>query len=134
MMKRPTHKAKSRRSISVGIASPNEMKMRLLAGARGERVVKPGDPKLWVSSVDALMRVLTPENRHLLSVIRREKPPTLSALAARDQSNVSRAIGKLERYGLVRLVAVGREKRPDVPVARLKIELDLESGTYKVHS
>lgn len=134
-MKRPTRKANRRESVSIGVISPKAMAERLLAGARGEQVVRPGDPKVWVSSVDALMRVLTPENRHLLSVIRQEKPPSVSALAervGRDQSNVSRTIGKLEQYGLVRLVPAGREKRPEVPVSHLRIELDFENDTYHV--
>lgn len=136
MPKQPTRKAtQGRRGMSVGIASPKEMKERLLAAARGEKTFRPSDPKIWATSVDALMRLLTPENRHLLSVIRREKPHSVSALAervGRDQSNVSRTIGKLERYGLVRLVPAGREKRPEVPLARLQIELDLENDTYRV--
>jgi predicted transcriptional regulator len=92
---------------------------------------------LGPGSVDALMRLLTPETRHLLAVIRREKPETVSALAellGRDQSNVSRTIGKLERYGLIRLVAAGRERRPEAPVTRLRIELDLENDTYRIAS
>jgi predicted transcriptional regulator len=119
----------------IGVASPDEMREMLLAGARGEKVLNPGDPKIWVSSVDALMRILTPENRELLSVIRREKPASVSALAARvgrEQGNVSRSIGNLERYGLVRLVPAGRQKRPEVPVRRLKIELDLETGALQL--
>lgn len=133
MRTRPVEKPGLRRRL--GVASPKEMKDKLLAGARGETIVRPGDPKLWVGSVEALMRVLTPENRELLSIIRREKPESLSALAARvgrEQGNVSRSIGNLERYGLVRLVARGRQKRPEVPVRRLKIEWDLETGALEV--
>jgi predicted transcriptional regulator len=133
MTMRSIHKTSGRRAI--GLASPQAMKERLLAGARGERVAEPTDPTIWVSSVDALMRLLTPENRHLLAVIRREKPASVSALAervGREQGNVSRTIGKLERYGIVELVAAGREKRPEVRVSRLKIELDLENETCSV--
>ncbi|MBX5494815.1 MAG: MarR family transcriptional regulator [Bryobacteraceae bacterium] len=132
-MTRPTRKADVRHGI--GIASPAEMKKRLLAAARGDKVTKPGEPKIWVSSVDALMRVLTPENRELLSVIRREKPASVSDLAqrvGREQGNVSRSIGKLERYGLVQLVPVGRQKRPEVALRRLKLEVDLETGVCEV--
>jgi len=113
------------------------MRERLLAAARGEKAFKPGDPKIWTGSLDALMRALTPENRHLLAVIRRERPPSVSALAertGREQGNLSRTLGKLARYGLVRLVPVGREKRPEVAVTLLKIELDLENDTYQIAS
>jgi predicted transcriptional regulator len=110
----------------VGIASPNEMKERLLAAARRE-----GPPiaetKVWMS-LETLARLLTPENRRMLAIIAQEHPRSVSALAnrlGRDQGNVSRIIGRMEDVGLVHLVSEGREKRPELTVERLKIDLDL---------
>lgn len=115
------------RRATVGIATPEQMKARLYAAARGEKVADPDGPKAWMT-VDALMRLLNQENRELLSVIENERPRSVSALAerlGREQGNVSRTIGKLERAGLVRLVPEGREKRPEVLVKHLRIDLDL---------
>src|SRR4051812_39911237 len=111
----------------IGIASPEEMKRRLFAAARGERAFGDGDPKHWMSP-DSLMRLFTQENLELLSVIEHEKPRSVSALAdrvGREQGNVSRTIAKFERAGIVRLVTDGREKRPEMIVKNLRIELDL---------
>lgn len=118
------------RQPAVGIASHNEIKQRLFASARGEKVFDPAGPKFWMSA-DALMRLLTEENLELLAIIDREKPKSVSALAnlvGREQGNVSRTIGKFERAGLVRLVSEGREKRPEIVVKHLRIDLDLASG------
>jgi predicted transcriptional regulator len=120
----------------IGIATPAQMKARLLAGARGKPVVRRGDPKIWATSIDTILRLLSPENRQLLAIIRNDKPESVSALVEktnRDQGNVSRAIGRLERFGLVRLVPTrGRQKRPEVTIDKLRIELDLESGRLEI--
>lgn len=122
------------RRATVGIATPEEMKARLYAAARGEKVFDPNGPKVWMSA-DALMRLLTEENRALLAVIEHERPCSVSALAkrmGREQGNLSRTIAKLERAGLVRLVAEGREKRPEVLVKHLRIDIDLSNGHCNV--
>ncbi|MGH7041118.1 MAG: MarR family transcriptional regulator, partial [Acetobacteraceae bacterium] len=106
--------ARTKPGAPVGLASPREMRAKLSAAARGEHSLKDA-PRLWMS-VDALMRLLTPENRGLLAMIAAEKPRSVSDLAARsgrDQGNLSRTLDKLEQAGLVRLVADGREKRPE---------------------
>jgi predicted transcriptional regulator len=130
------HRKPSRRGPHIGIATPQQMKARLLSGARGEKVGRSGDPKVWASSIEAILRLLSPENRQLLAIIRNDKPASVTALVQktrRDQGNVSRAIGRLERFGLVRLVSVGgRQKRPAVTVEKLRIELHLKSGRLEV--
>ena len=110
----------------IGLASPREMRSRLAAAARGE-AGHADAPRLWMS-VDALMRLLTPENRDLLAMVARERPRSVSDLAARsgrDQGNLSRTLDRLEQAGLIRLVADGREKRPELLCRHLRIELDL---------
>jgi predicted transcriptional regulator len=110
------------------------MKQRLLAAARGEKATGAWEPKHWMSA-ESLMRLFTQENLHLLSVIEREKPRSVSALAdriGREQGNVSRTIAKFERAGIVRLVADGREKRPEMVVRNLRIDLDLVNSRCTV--
>ncbi|HLY57035.1 MAG TPA: MarR family transcriptional regulator [Stellaceae bacterium] len=122
-----------REELHIGVASPKEMRDRLIAGARGD-LPSPGGPKVWMS-LEALARLLTPEARRMLAVIAQEHPRSVSALAARigrDQGNVSRTIGRLEEAGLVRLVSEGREKRPEVTVDRLRIEVDLRQDRLAV--
>lgn len=50
-------------------------------------------------------------------------------LTGRAQPNVSRSYQQLARYGLVRLVRVGREVRPGALVRELRV--DLVDGTYR---
>jgi predicted transcriptional regulator len=120
------------RDVDVGIASPRQMRDLLRKTARGEHSLRD-TPRLWMS-VDALMRLLTPENRQLLSLIGREHPRSVSALAetvGRDQGNLSRTLAKLEEAGFVRMVAHGREKRPEITRRKLWIELDLVSDSVE---
>jgi predicted transcriptional regulator len=110
------------------------MKQRLFAAARGEKAFGAWEPKHWMSA-EALMRLFTQQNLDLLSVIEHEKPRSVSALAdriGREQGNVSRTIAKFERAGIVRLVADGREKRPEMVVRNLRIELDLANSRCTV--
>jgi predicted transcriptional regulator len=79
-------------------------------------------------SFETLMRLFTVDNRQLLKVMAQERPRSISALAdrvGRDQGNVSRAIGPLVEAGFVRLVQEGREKRPEMAVERISIDLDI---------
>ena len=48
-------------TLKVGIASYEDMKARTLAVARGELRVAPDEPKVWVTSTEALAKVLTKE-------------------------------------------------------------------------
>lgn len=66
-----------------------------------------GPPQFKVesaNSVEALLRLLTPENRALLALIRDSKPRSLAELAkllCRATPNVTRTIGKLVAAGFV---------------------------------
>lgn len=116
----------------IGIASPKQMRALLEAGARGKGNLRDA-PRVWMS-VEALMRLLTPENRQLLAMIEHEHPPSVSVLAqrsGRDQGNLSRTLAKLEEAGIVRLVTQGREKRPEVLRKKLRIELDLANDSVE---
>lgn len=119
---------------TIGIASPREIKERLIAAARGEASPLTDKAKIWMS-LETLMSLLTAENRRLLAVIAQEKPHSVSALAerlGRDQGNVSRAISRLADAGLVRLVQEGREKRPEMAVERLHIDVDLAHDRLEI--
>lgn len=118
----------------IGIASPQEMRERLLAAARGKSPPVTEEAKVWMS-LETLTRLLTAENRKLLAILAQERPRSVSALAkrlGRDQGNVSRTVGRLVEAGFVRLVPEGREKRPEVAIERLRIELDLVRDTLAI--
>jgi predicted transcriptional regulator len=127
---------KPRHEMRLGIASPKEMKERLLAAARGEAPPVTEEAKIWMEP-EALLRLLTTDNRKLLTVMAQEHPRSVSVLAervGRDQGNVSRAIGALVNAGFVRLVNEGREKRPEVAVEQLHIDIDLVRDRFVAHA
>jgi predicted transcriptional regulator len=67
--------------LRVGIAPYEEMKARTIAIARGELKLKPGDPKVWFTSIESLIQVLSAKNRALLATIRKAGPQSLTELA-----------------------------------------------------
>ena len=70
------------------------------------------------------MRLLTPENRKLMAIIRDSKPKSIAELAewtGRAPSNLTRTLGKLQDAGLVRMLADKKKKAP-VPAVHLAAE------------
>jgi predicted transcriptional regulator len=79
------------------------------------------------NSVDALVRLLTPENRKLLAIIRDRKPQSVAELAemtGRAQPNLTRTLAKLEGAGFIKLKTVGRRKAPSAAVKKIVVEID----------
>lgn len=111
----------------VKIQSMKELEEEMRAVARGERDA-PDDAALpSVESADALIRLLTPENRSLLRVIRDERPQSIADLARltqRAESNLLRTLGKLEGVGLIELRMVERRKVPVLRIGKLRLEID----------
>lgn len=92
--------------IKIGIASQADIRERMLAIAKGGLKVKPGDPKMWFTSMRSLAQVLSDENRALLDVIRSSKSVSISELAemtGRKQGNLSRTLKTMSNYGLVKM-------------------------------
>jgi predicted transcriptional regulator len=102
-----------------------EKEMR--AVARGERPASADAAKPSFNSVDALVRLLTPENRQLLALIRDRKPGSVAELVqltGRSQPNLSRTLAKLEAAGFIRMKAVGRRKAPSAMIKKIVVEID----------
>ena len=57
------------KAVVIGILSQERMRERVLAIARGEYKPRPGEPKVWFTSMRSLAEVLSDENRALLQVI-----------------------------------------------------------------
>jgi predicted transcriptional regulator len=97
------------------------------AVARGERPAPADAAKPSFNSVDAIVRLLTPENRALLAIIRDRKPTSVADLAAmsgRAQPNLTRTLAKLESAGFVTMKSAGRRKAPQIAVRKIVVEID----------
>jgi predicted transcriptional regulator len=109
------------------IQSHQSLRDEMKAVASGERPA-PEDAALpSFNSVEALMRLLTPENRRLLAVIRDRRPQSIAELAAitgRAAPNLTRTLAKLEAVGFVRTRTVARRKVPTAAVRTLRVEID----------
>jgi predicted transcriptional regulator len=104
--------------IVIGILPQDKIRERVLAIARGEHKPKPGEPRIWFTSMKSLAEVLSDDNRALIRVIAETRPDSISELAeatGRKPSNLSRTLKTMSRYGIVELK---REKNHVRPVAK----------------
>lgn len=104
--------------IVIGIMPQERIRQRVLAIARGSYKPKPGEPKVWFTSMKSLAEVLSDDNRALLHVILETKPASIAALAeftGRKPSNLSRTLKTMSNYGIVEL---RRERNQVRPVAK----------------
>jgi len=103
---------------------------KVYMGDEAKRHWEKVEPKS--ESLDSFSKLFT-DNKDLIATIARENPKSVAALARmvhRDESNVSRTLGKLERFGIVELVSseTGRTKRPILVMEKVRFDLDLLSG------
>ena len=109
------------------IQSLRSLRKEMKAVARGERAAPADAAKTSFNSVEALARLLTPENRRLLAVIRDRKPRSVAELAqmtGRAAPNVTRTLAKLEAAGFVAMETIGRRKAPRAMIKRIIVEID----------
>ncbi len=110
------------------IQSLHELRDEMKAVARGQKPAPTDAAQPSFNSVEALVRLLTPENRRLLSLIRDRKPESMTELrdwTGRAQPNLSRTLAKLEAAGLVTMKpGNGRRKIPQVRVRKITFEID----------
>ena len=112
---------------TIRIQNLRSLRDEMKAVARGEKPA-PADAALpSFNSVNALVRLLTPENRHLLALIRDHKPGSvaeLTQLSGRAQPNLTRTLAKLEAAGFVTMTDNGRRKVPQVSITKILVEID----------
>jgi predicted transcriptional regulator len=80
------------------LASLASVEEEMRAVARGERRAPADAARPSFNSVDALVRLLTPENQRLLALIRDRKPGSVTELVemtGRAQPNLTRTLAKL---------------------------------------
>ncbi len=112
------------KELAIGIASQADIRARALSIGREERRSKPGEPKLWFTSMRSMAEVSSDDNHALLKLIVEQKPESLSRLAeltGREPSNLSRTLKTMEHYGLVELQSVERRVRPVAKAAEFVI-------------
>lgn len=113
------------KTLHIGIAPAGYVKRRMLEIARGGKLL-PGEPKLWVSSLESLAKVLSERNMLLLQMIRSSRPQSLTDLArlsGRAVSNLSRTLHSLERLGLVEFEEKSRGRKvPTAVYTKVKLE------------
>lgn len=95
--------------------------------AQGKKAAPRDAARPSFESVEALVRLLTPDNRRLLATIRDRKPQSIAALSkltGRAQPNLTRTLAKLETAGLVETKKVGNRKAYRVRVRKVHVEID----------
>lgn len=105
----------SMNTVKIGIMSQKDIRERTLEIALGKYKPKPGDPKIWFTSIRSLAEVLSDENQKLLQTITKKKPGSIRELAeitGRKSSNLSRTLKTLSSYGLVRLEKLDKQICP----------------------
>ena len=109
------------------IVSHGNLRDEMMAVARGERAAPDDAGEQSFESVGALMRLLTPENRELLALIRDRSPKSIAELATlsgRAAPNLTRTLAKLEAVGFVRMEEDARRRVPTAIVHKLMVEID----------
>lgn len=107
--------------------SHGRLRDQMMIVARGEEPAPPDAGGQSFESVEALMRLLTPENRQLLAIIRDRKPKSIAELATlsgRAAPNLTRTLAKMEAAGFVRMEDDHRRKVPTAIVSKLLVEID----------
>jgi len=103
------------------------LERQLRSVARSEQAAPADAAMPSFNSVEAVVRLLTPENRSLLAIIRDRKPKSVAELvemSGRAQPNLTRTLAKMEAAGFVRMTAAGRCKAPSVTVKKIVVEID----------
>lgn len=109
------------------IQSLDSLEKEMRAVARGEKPAPADAARASFNSAEALIRLLTPENRTLLAIIRKRHPQSiaeLESLTGRASSNLTRTLTKLEAAGLVKMETINRRKVPTVEIEKIHLEID----------
>jgi predicted transcriptional regulator len=112
---------------SIKVQSLRSLREEMKAVARGDRPAAAEAARPSFNSVRAVVRLLTPENRQLLALIRDHKPQSVAelvALTGRAQPNLTRTLAKLEAAGFITMKTIGRRRTPSVAVKKIVVEID----------
>lgn len=110
--------------------------------------VAEGKPKRWFDSEataraamdrevspEAMVKLLSPANLRLLSILAKKHPQSVQELAdltGRKQASVSRTLKRLAQAGIVAMTrGKGRELRPELVATRVQLEIDFTGARGK---
>ena len=117
------------------IQSMKELEAEMRKVARGE-IAAPADAAApSVESTEALIRLLTPDNRSLLRTIRDAKPQSVAELARltnRAEPNLLRTLSKLEAFGLLEMRTIDRRRVPTTNIGMLHLAIDPYAMSDKI--
>lgn len=124
------------KAVARGEASLPEWAGKQVYATEGARQYWTQQRILERAQVAGITKLLA-DNQKLLGVMQAKQPPSVHALALlvkRSDSNVSRSLGKLEKFGIVKLhLGEGKAKRPVLATDRLVIEIDVASGEVVIN-
>lgn len=109
------------------IQNLTELEAEMRSVARGEKSPPKDANHPSVETAECLVRVLSPENRVLMRIIRDAKPQSVAELAKltdRAEPNLSRTLTKLVAYGLLRMKTVRHRKVPVRIIGKLHMVID----------
>ena len=109
------------------IQSFHSLRDEMIAVAKGKRRAPADAHEATVHSAEVLARLLTLQNRQLMTIIRDRNPSSITELAKlthRAAPNVVRTLDKLVALGLVYFLPDGRSKAPRVLAKKIIIEID----------
>lgn len=112
------------KTIVIGVMPQEQIRARAIAIAKGEYKPRPGEPKIWFTSMKSVAEVLSDRNLSLLKVIRETNPDSMTMLAkitGRQAANLSRTLKTMSRYGLVELQREKTHVRPIVKGTEFRI-------------
>ena len=116
--------------ITVGIISQKEYKQRTIAIAKGDYRPSKHEPKIWFESLHSMAQILNKDNQKLLEIILEKKPDSLRELAevsGRKESNLSRTLRTMSRYGIVDLIRDKKAIKPIVKATDFRVEFGLNT-------
>lgn len=109
------------------IQKMKELEAEMRAVARREIAAPADAARPSVESAATLIRLLTPENRKLMRMIRDAKPKSVSELARlthRAQPNLLRTLTKLADFGFIEMRKVNHRTVPTPIVGSIYFEID----------
>ncbi len=118
-------------TLNIGVMSLESYKKRVLEIARGNYKVSPTEPKIWLTSLDSLAKLLSPKNKLLLELIRDHHPQSIQEIASmtgRNKGNISRTLKRMRNCRMIDLKRKEKGKLvAEVKFDRIHIEYGLES-------
>ena len=84
--------------IVIGVMPQEKIRERMLAIAKGGYKPKPGEPKVWFTSMKSLAEVLSDDNRALLTIIHESQPESIVGSCSDCWAKAQQSFAHPENY------------------------------------